>query len=117
MLPNNVTSENIATEYEGFIKEKEVDFVTNKRYVIDKKTEKWSKLEKELEREYLIVEKTNDAEDIKKKKYERALLLVLKKYGLKMNIYFLEANEGSFNSSWQQLTLNNNSQVQYTTIN
>ena len=117
MLPNNVTSENIATEYDGFIKEKEVDFVANKRYVINKKTEKWKKLEEELKRKYYDIELTNDAEHIKKKKYERALLLVLKEYGLKLNIYLLEANEGSFDGSWQQLTLNNNSQVQYTNIN
>ncbi|WP_448606503.1 hypothetical protein [Paenimyroides ceti] len=114
MLPNNVTSENINTKYSDFTKI--IQFGSSKRIVVDKEKQKWREMENELERKYYDIELINDPEHIKKKKYERALLMVLKKYKLEMNIYFLDANEGSFNGNWQQLSIKN-SQIQYTNIN
>jgi len=114
MLPNSVTSDNIATKYSDFVKVKQSGNFT--RVSSDKDKQVWIDMEKDLLKEYSTIENSNDSENIKKKNHEKALLKVLKKHKLEVNIYFIDSNEGNFNSTWQKLSLNNN-QVQYTTIN
>lgn len=113
MLPSDVTKTNMATKYADFTK---TTAIGNKIVGDDKKT-KWIDMEKELTKEYQLIESSIDTEDIKKKAHEKALLKIMKKYGLEMNIYFLHRNGGTFNDTWQQVILNNNGQVQYTNIN
>lgn len=112
MLPNDVTHENISERYTDFIR-------TNAQNKVfpDPTKPKWKKMGDKLERKYKRIKHSNAMSDIQKKvAHEKALLEIMDEYGLKLNLYFLDSNEGQFNGSWQKVTLNNE-EVQYTTIN
>src|SRR5690606_24969582 len=113
MLPNDVTHENISERYTDFIR-------TNAQNKVfpDPTKPKWGKIGKDLKDKYKRIKNSNVlVSDIQKKKaYEKVLLEIMNEYGLDLNLYFLDSNEGQFNGSWQKVTLNNE-QVQYTTIN
>jgi len=111
MLPNNVDKTNMATRYADFTK------TLNGKVVADTEKQKWTDIEKELSREYSTIENSSATEAQKKKAHEKVLLQVMKEYGLEMNIYFLNQNSGTFNGTWQQVTLNNSGQVEYININ
>jgi len=113
MLPNDVDNTNLATRYADFTKTTPI----GNDIVGDETKPKWKSIEIELTIEYQTIESSGDPEHIKKIAHEKALLQIMKKYGLELNIYFLPRNSGTFNDTWQQLTLNNNAQVQYTNIN
>ena len=111
MLPNDVTKTNMATRYADFTK------TLNGKVVADLNKPKWDKIEEKLSHKYSEIENSSKTEAQKKTAHEKALLEVMKEYGLEMNIYFLNQNSGTFNGTWQQVTLNNNGQVEYININ
>lgn len=113
MLPNDVDNTNLAIRYADFTKTTPI----GNDIVGDETKPKWVDIDKELTDRYQEIESSGDPEHLKKTAHEKALLQVMKKYGLEMNIYFLPRNSGTFNDTWQQVTLNNNGQVQYTNIN
>lgn len=111
MIPNDVTQDNFAAKYQDFT------IVDNSGRILgDKDKEVWGKMEKHLLDKYGEIENSDEPEHEKKKAHEKALLEVMKKYKLELNLYFLAKNEGAFNGSWQKLSLGNG-QVQYTNIN
>ncbi len=110
MLPNEVTQANIATKYADFVKVNTIGNTVRADY--DKP--KWDKLADELISKYQKIE-NNLNENEKKEAHETALLKILEEFELDVNIYFLDKNGGSFNGSWQKLSLNNG-RVQYTNL-
>lgn len=114
MVPNNVTTNSIVEKYDGFVVNEATD--GSVRIKGDLKGKKFKFFERDLKKEYSYIAHSNYSEDVKKKKNEEALLRMMKKYELDLNIYFLESNNGSFDKNWQQLSLNNG-QIQYTNIN
>lgn len=113
MLPNDVTQDNIATKYEDFISTN-----NNGRIFGDEDKEVWKEMEEKLEKEYNKIDNSSSYdEDEKKVEHEKALLEIMKEYGLDLNLYFLAKDEGEFDGSWQKVSLNTYGGIQYTTIN
>src|SRR5690606_30367421 len=110
MLPNDVTHENISERYSDFTRTN-----TQSKVFPAPTKPQWKNMGEELKDKYKRILHFSAISD-KKKAYEKALLEVMKKYKLELNLYFLDSNGGQFNGSWQRVTLNNE-EIQYTTIN
>lgn len=101
MFPNDATKTNFVTKYG-------TPFFTWKN---DNK--KWGDIRDDLKDEYGKINSSivNVTPDEKAKKYEKALLTVLKDNNLPLKFYRLNANNGSFNGTWKLLGLDANGNI------
>jgi len=99
MFPNDATLDNFGTKY-------------GKAFLTIKKDKKmWGEINQFLEKEYGKIVSSTDTDQVKAKKYEKALLTILKKNNLPINLYKLDANNGQFDGTWKLLDLDSTGNI------
>lgn len=96
MFPNDVTHNNIATKYSNFAT------MTNNKMAANREAQVWTDMENKLKTYYENIRRNGSNKDIR---YEKALLLTLKEFGLNVKVYKMADDGGQFTSPWKALSL------------
>ena len=96
MFPNDVTHNNITTKYSNFVT------MNGNKLTANDQAQVWKDIRDDLEGYYDKIARQGSNKQIK---YEKALLLTLKKHNLNVKVYKMPDDGGQFNGKWRALSL------------